>query len=146
MAKAAAKKVQPRVSGGSRRRSYVDCRQMELFSALVCEPEMAPLPAPIRAPALVSYPADLFEAASVDAQRAKPPGPTRIEEPPSAANDEVSDESLALAAIIDLINELWRTATGGDLSGAPPARQNAYRGEASTARVKAGQPASPSSA
>jgi hypothetical protein len=70
---------------------------MEHFSALVSEPEMAPLPAPIGAPALC--PADLFEECSVDAQRAKPPGPTRIEEPPSAANDEVSDESLALAAI-----------------------------------------------
>lgn len=146
MAKAAAKKVQPRVSGGGRRRSIVDCRQMELFSAPVSELAIEPLTAPISAPAPVSYPADLFEAASVHAQRAKPPGPTRIEEPPSAANDEVSDESLALAAIIDLINELWRTATGEDLSGAPPARQNAYRGKASMARVKAGQPASPSSA
>jgi hypothetical protein len=119
---------------------------MELFSALVSEAETALLPAPISALAVVSYPADLFEAASVDAQRAKPPGPTRFEEPPSAANDEVSVESLALAAIIDLINELWRTATGDDLTAPPAGLQNSYRGKASMARVKAGQPASPSSA
>jgi hypothetical protein len=146
MAKTAAKRAQPRMGGGGRRRSIVDCRQMELFSAPLLEPEIAPRPALNSAPAPVSYPADLFDACSDDALSAKPPGPTRIEEPPSAANDEVSDESLALAAIIDLINELWRTATGEDLSGAPPARQNTYRGKASMARVKAGQPASPSSA
>jgi hypothetical protein len=146
MAKTAAKRAQPRISGGGRRRSIVDCRQMELFSGPVSEPEMALLHAPINAPAQVSYPADLFEACSVDAQRAKTPGPTRMEEPPSAANDDRGDESQTLAAIVDLINGLWLTATGEDLSGAPPARQNSYRGKASMARVKAGQPASPSSA
>lgn len=87
MAKTAAKRAQPRIGGGGRRRSSVDSRQMELFSAPVSVPEMAPLPAPLNAPASVSYPADLFEAASVDAQRAKLPAPTIIEEPPSAAND-----------------------------------------------------------
>ena len=117
MAKAAAKKVQPRVSGGGRRRSSVDSRQMELFSAPVSEPAMTPLPAPISAPELVSFAADLFEAANVDAQRAKPP--TKIEEPPPPANDEIDSEAVVLLAISDLIRRLWREETGEDLYASP---------------------------
>ena len=94
MAKTAATLAQPRVGGGGRRRSIVDCRQMELFSAPVSEPAMTPLPAPISAPELVSFAADLFEAANVDAQRAKPP--TKIEEPPPPANDEIDSEAVVL--------------------------------------------------
>ena len=117
---------------------------MELFSGRVSEAATEPRPAPISAPARVSYPADLFEAASVDAQRAKPP--TKIEEPPSAANDDVDGEALVLLAISDLIKRLWQDETGEDLYASPAAPQNSYRGKASMARVSAGQPASPSSA
>lgn len=120
---------------------------MELFSGLVSEPAMEPLAAPIGAPVLPgSFPADLFEAASVDAHRAKPAGSTRIEEPLSAANDDIDADALVLVAISDLIRQLWRQETGEDLTAPPAGPQNAYRGKASMARVKAGQPASPSSA
>lgn len=105
---------------------------------------MTPLRAPISAPELVSFAADLFEAANVDAQRAKPP--TKIEEPPPPANDEIDGEALVLVAISDLIRRLWREETGEDLYASPAGPQNSYRGKASMARVKAGQPASPSSA
>lgn len=107
---------------------------------------MAPLPVPISAPASISYPADLFEACSVDSGSAKPPVSTKIKEPPSAANDEMDGEALVLLAISDLIRRLWREETGEDLYASPAGPQNSYRGKASMARIKAGQPASPSSA
>jgi hypothetical protein len=146
MAKAAAKKVQPRVSGGGRRRSIVDCRQMELFSAPVSEPAIEPLAAPIGAAVPGSYPADLFEACQLDVRPAGAPIARNVRAPPSAANDEVDGEALVLIAISDLIGRLWREETGEDLYASPTGPQNSYRGKASMARVKAGQPASPSSA
>lgn len=113
MAKTAAKRSQPRVSGGGRRRSLVDSRQMELSFASPPEPFITPLPEPKNAPK--SYPADLFEACSVDAKLAKAPAPCKIEAPPVAANDQIDNEALALAAIVDVLIEMWREASGEDL-------------------------------
>ena len=113
MARTAAKRAQPRMSGGGRRRSLVDSRQMELSFAAAPAPLNASLPEPKNAPR--SYPADLFEACSVDAKRAKAPAPCTIEAPPIAANDPIDSEALALASIVDLLIEMWREASGEDL-------------------------------
>jgi len=107
---------------------------------------MAPLPAPISAPAPVSYPADLFDACQLDVRPASAPVARKVEAPPSAANDEIDADAVVLVAISDLIRQLWREETGEDLYAPPAGPQNSYRGKASMARVKAGQPASPSSA
>ena len=146
MAKTAAKRAQPRMSGGGRRRSSVDSRQMELFSAPASEAHIAPRPELTSALAPPSFQADLFEAARVDAQRAAAPVPTRFEAEPAGANVEIDGEALVLVAISDLIRRLWLEETGKDLYASPAGPQNSYRGKASMARVKAGQPASPSSA
>ncbi len=113
MARTAAKRAQPRMSGGGRRRSLVDSRQMELSFASQPDHVIAPLTEPKNAPK--SYPADLFEACSLDAKRAKAPAPCTIEAPPVAANDQIDSEALALASIVDLLIEMWREASGEDL-------------------------------
>lgn len=113
MAKTAAKRAQPRMGGGGRRRSLVDSRQMELSFAAAPEPVRTPRPAQSHVPR--SYPADLFEACSVDAKRAKAPATFKIEAPPVAANDPIYSEAHTLAAIVDLLIEMWREASGEDL-------------------------------
>jgi hypothetical protein len=113
MAKTAAEQAKPRVSGGGRRRSLVDSRQMELSFASQPEPVIAPLPEPKNASK--TYPADLFEACSVDAKRTKAPAPCKIEAPPVAANDPIDREAMALADIVELLIEMWREASGEDL-------------------------------
>lgn len=113
MAKTAATRAQPRMGGGGRRRSLVDSRQMELPFASAPEPVNAPCLGQSHAPK--SHPADLFEACSVDARRAKAPDKCKIEAPPVAANDQLDSEALALAAIVDVLIEMWREASGEDL-------------------------------
>jgi hypothetical protein len=122
MAKTAAKRAQSRVGGGGRRRSLVDSRQMELSFASPPAPLNPCLPEPKNASK--SYPADLFEACSVDAKRAKAPAPCTIEAPPVAANDPIDSEALALAAIVDVLIEMWREASGEDLRPKIFPRQN----------------------
>jgi hypothetical protein len=65
--------------------------------------------------ARTTYPTDLFEAARVDAQRVRAPVPCNNEAPPAAANDPVNVEAQTLAAIVDLLIEMWREASGEDL-------------------------------
>jgi hypothetical protein len=86
---------------------------MELSFASPPEAVVAPLPQPRNAPK--SDPADLFEMARVDAQSLKAPVPSKIEAPPVAANDPVNVEAQTLAAIVDLLIEMWREASGEDL-------------------------------
>lgn len=121
MAKTAAKRAQPRMSGGGRRRSLADSRQMELSFASAPVPATATLPEPEYAPR--SYPADLFEACSVDARRARVPVQSTIDAQPAAtpvaapiaANDQIDREAQTLASIVDLLIEMWREASGEDL-------------------------------
>jgi len=113
MARTAAKRTQPRMSGGGRRRSLVDSRQLELSFAAAPAPLNVSLPEPKNASK--SYPADLFEACSVDAKHAKALAPCTIEAPPVAANDQIDNQALALAAIVDVLIEMWREASGEDL-------------------------------
>ena len=113
MARTAAKRAQPRVSGGGRRRSFVDSRQMELSFAAAPEPVNAQLPESRNA--TKSYPDDLFAAARVDVQRVKAPVPCEIEAPPVAANDPIDAEAKTLASIVDILIEMWREASGEDL-------------------------------
>jgi hypothetical protein len=135
MAKTAAKKSEPRTSGWGRRRSRVDGRQLDLFAAPTSAPESA------------RFPVDLFDACQVDDKRPISPAAPRVDDPPPSANNDNTGEAETLAAIADLLTLLWQEATGEDLNGAPSIPpQNSYRGKASMARVKAGQPASPSSA
>jgi hypothetical protein len=86
---------------------------MELSFGSAPEPVNAVLAEPSAAPK--SYAVDLFEACSVDAARAKAPAPCIIEAPPVAANDQLDSEALALAAIVDVLIEMWREASGEDL-------------------------------
>lgn len=114
MARIAAKRTQPRASGGGRRRSIVDSRQMEMLFTPAPEPATAPLPE--LKVASKSYPADLFEACRVDARRAKAlPVQIKIEAPPVAANDRIDPEAQTLGAIVDLLIEMWREASGENL-------------------------------
>ena len=113
MAKTAAKRARPRMSGGGRRRSLADSRQMELSFASASERTGSPLPAAASVNAR-SYPADLFEACSVDAGARQ--APRKIEDLPRVvANDEVSAEALALLDIVDFMIDLWRKESGEDL-------------------------------
>lgn len=86
---------------------------MELSFAAAPEPVNAPRSEQGHAPK--SHPVDLFEACSVDARRAKAAIPCKIETPPVAANDQIDAEAQTLAAIIDLLIEMWRQASGEDL-------------------------------
>ena len=135
MERTAARNSRPQASGGGRRRSRGDHRQMDLFAA------------PMKAPALAEFPTDLFDACQVDDKRPISQIAPRVHEPSPSANNDNAGEAENLCAIVDLLTQLWREATGEDLNGAPAVPpQNSYRGKASMARVKAGQPASPSSA
>lgn len=113
MARTAAKRAQPRVSGGGRRRPLVDGRQLELLFASAPEPVNALRPEQGHAPK--SHPVDLFEACTVNARRAKAPAPCKIEAPPVAVNDQIDSEAQTLASIVDLLIEMWRQASGEDL-------------------------------
>jgi hypothetical protein len=86
---------------------------MELSFGSAPEPVNAVLAERSTAPK--SYPADLFEKCSVDAKRAKAPAPCTIEAPPVAANDQIDNQALALASIVDMLIEMWREASGEDL-------------------------------
>lgn len=86
----------------------VDHRQMELFVVSGGAPT-ASVPAPAR------FPADLFEACQVQELRPKPIATPKVEPPLPSANNELDGEAQALAAIADLLIDLWREATGDDL-------------------------------
>lgn len=113
MARTAAKRTQPRASGGGRRRFIADNRQMEL--SFTPTPSLAAAPLPVMTVAPKSYPADLFEACSVDARRAKAPLARNVEAPPVVANDRTDAEAQTLTAIVDLLIEMWREASGENL-------------------------------
>lgn len=110
MAKTAAKRAQPRMRGGGRRRSLSDSRQMELFFALPLELT----PAPESASAVLPQTAPAGGAGSPPEARPAPPVPRAIEAPP-AANNNGNGETEALVAIVDLLLDLWQEATGEDL-------------------------------
>lgn len=113
MAQTAAKRAQSRMGGGGRRRKCVDSRQMELLFASAPQPSTAPVLDTTYT--LKHYPADLFEACIVDVNPAKAARPRNIEALPVAANDQIDTEASALAAIVDVLIEMWREASGEDL-------------------------------